>query len=109
VLTLTVSAQDLKYNDLSKDSVNLKGSYTSYMAKDGTVYFAGDVLQAKITSTANYEKVEIVSFSVVGNKTTGFNVFVKTKTSTINFERALEIGLIKSFEEVQKGNDKPEK
>ena len=120
VLTLNSFSQELKYSDLSNDATRPKGTFTSYVSKDGSVYnigdelrigtpssnktFAyiseGDVLNAlngkppeQATMRASGQKTEITKFWIGGNKRTGFEILVRSKAAALKYTIKLEMAI----------------
>lgn len=114
----TISAQQIKYTDLSTAT---RGEYTSYVASNGAVYKVGDKVKIGNTS-GNYfifistgegifylpaslsgTETEILKIWVVGNKQKGYSVNFKVKgvtavsNYTIQFENAISKGEVIGF------------
>ncbi len=129
VMTTTVAAYaqdgEIKYTDLT-NLQSRSGEYSSYIAKDGSVYNVGDRLTIGLPSSNNMfafiwegdgilitptnvgavlsgNETEIKRIYIGGNKRSGFQVWFRTKGLTglanysIQIEKAIETGEIKSF------------
>jgi hypothetical protein len=120
-----VAGQELKYTDLNNGS-KPKGSFTSYISKDGALYKVGDKIQIGVPSsnkTFAYitegdgillpitpllassagQNSEIKRMEVLGSKRVGFFVSMRCKGLTglsnysIQLENAIATGEVKAF------------
>jgi len=115
-------SQQIRYAEL-QNGVKPKGEFSSYEAKDGSIYKVGDKLKIGIPSNGPEfaairtgmmnptpllareagRETEIKTFFVIGNKSTGLYVHARTKAPTgligygIDLENAIERGEVKSF------------
>ena len=107
VLTLSSFSQELKYKDLSSDTIkSSNGKFTSYVSKDGAIYKVGDTLilgvpssnkifafitqgeimnafsktSTDVTVKCAGDKAVILKFWVVGTKRVGYKLEVRTKS-----------------------------
>jgi len=125
ILSTNLFSQELKYSDLGS-GVKPKGDFTSYVAKDGSVYKIGDKIKigtpssnktfafitygdgflipiTQLEANKSGTETEIKSFLVGGTKRSGFIAFVRSKgitglaNYTIQLENAIETGEVKSF------------
>ena len=121
--TIVSRGQEIKHSDLATAE---KGEYTSYVAKDGSVYKVGDRLKigvpssnktfafitegdglmlpiTNLTAASSGQETEIKKIWVIGNKRAGFSVSFRTKgitglsNYTIQVENAIATGELKSF------------
>lgn len=119
--------QTLTYDQLSNSKERIKGGFTEYIAKDGSIYKVNDTLTIGMPSSnktfafisigdgvftpLQYVGINVVntktvikSIGIVGTKRSGFKVVIKGKgmvgfgdNYNIHLENSIESGEIKSF------------